>query len=99
DFEAFVPADERDSRERLSPLDISSHGTHTATTAAGNNGVDQVFNGGVSYGEGSGVAPQAAVSVYKVCWEDTDPDTGGCYGTASVAAIEQAIIDGVDVLN
>ncbi|XKH57398.1 S8 family serine peptidase [Citricoccus nitrophenolicus] len=99
DFEAFVPEGDRDPRERLSPLDISSHGTHTATTAAGNNGVDQVFNGGVSYGEGSGVAPQAAVSVYKVCWEDTDPDTGGCYGTASVAAIEQAIIDGVDVLN
>ncbi|WP_313823093.1 S8 family serine peptidase, partial [Citricoccus sp.] len=99
DFEAFVPADDRDPRERLSPLDISSHGTHTATTAAGNNGVDQVFNGGNSYGEGSGVAPQAAVSVYKVCWEDTDPETGGCYGTASVAAIEQAIIDGVDVLN
>lgn len=99
DFEAFVPETKRDPRERLSPLDIASHGTHTATTAAGNNGVDQVFNGGHSYGEGSGVAPAAAVSVYKICWEDTDPETGGCYGTASVAAIEQAIIDGVDVLN
>ncbi|MGW9552389.1 S8 family serine peptidase [Citricoccus zhacaiensis] len=99
DFEAFVPEANRDPRERLSPLDIASHGTHTATTAAGNNGVDQVFNGGHSYGEGSGVAPAAAVSVYKICWEDDNPDTGGCYGTASVAAIEQAIIDGVDVLN
>lgn len=99
DFEAFVPEGDRDPNERLSPIDISSHGTHTATTAAGNNGVDQVMNGGASYGEGSGVAPEAKVSVYKVCWEDTNPDTGGCYGTSSVAAIEQAIIDGVDVLN
>lgn len=99
DFEAFVPAEDRDPNERLSPIDISSHGTHTATTAAGNNGVDQIMNGGASYGEGSGVAPEAKVSVYKICWEDTDPDTGGCYGTSSVAAIEQAIVDGVDVLN
>lgn len=99
DFEAFVPETEHDPNERLSPIDISSHGTHTATTAAGNHGVEQVMNGGASYGEGSGVAPEAKVSVYKVCWEDKDPDTGGCYGTASVAAIEQAIIDGVDVLN
>lgn len=99
DFEAFVPADQRDPRERLSPIDISSHGTHTATTAAGNDGVDQVMNGGASYGEGSGVAPEAKVAVYKTCWEDTDPDTGGCFSTASVAAIEQAIVDGVDVLN
>ncbi|QCU79032.1 peptidase [Citricoccus sp. SGAir0253] len=99
DFEAFVPAEQRDPRERLSPVDIDSHGTHTATTAAGNQVDDQVMNGGASYGPGSGVAPAAKVSVYKVCWEDKDPDTGGCYGTASVAAIEQAIIDGVDVLN
>ncbi len=99
DFEAFVPEDQRDPRELLSPLDITSHGTHTASTAAGNNGVDQIMNGGASYGEGSGVAPEAKVSVYKICWEDTDPNTGGCYTTASVAAIEQAIVDGVDVLN
>ncbi|MGM7669749.1 S8 family serine peptidase [Microbacterium sp. A93] len=99
DFEAFVPEEDRAPNERLSPIDISSHGTHTATTAAGNHGVDQVMNGGASYGEGSGVAPEAKVSVYKICWEDTDPDTGGCYGTSSVAAIEQAIVDGVDVLN
>jgi Subtilase family/Fibronectin type-III domain/S-layer homology domain/PA domain len=98
DFEALVPVEDRDPRELLSPVDIASHGTHTATTAAGNGGVNQVMNG-ASYGEGSGVAPAAKVSVYKICWEDTNPDTGGCYGTAAVAAIEQAIIDGVDVLN
>jgi hypothetical protein len=45
------------------------------------------------------VAPEAKLSVYKICWEDTDPDTGGCYSSASVAAIEQAIVDNVDVLN
>ncbi|MDI3329410.1 MAG: S8 family serine peptidase [Micrococcus sp.] len=98
DFERYVPADKRDPNERLSPIDIVSHGTHTATTAAGNDGVDQVMAGG-DYGEGSGVAPEAKVSVYKICWEDTDPDTGGCYSSASVQAIEQAVVDNVDVLN
>jgi Subtilase family/Fibronectin type-III domain/PA domain/Peptidase inhibitor I9 len=98
DFEAYVPIEKRDPNERLSPVDIASHGTHTATTAAGNDGVDQVMNGG-DYGEGSGVAPEAKVAVYKICWEDTDPDTGGCYSSASVEAIEQAIVDNVDVLN
>lgn len=98
DFERYVPIEKRDPDERLSPVDIASHGTHTATTAAGNQGVDQAMNGG-DYGEGSGVAPAAKVAVYKICWEDTDPDTGGCYSSASVAAIEQAIVDNVDVLN
>jgi hypothetical protein len=98
DFEKFVPVDKRDPNERLSPIDIVSHGTHTATTAAGHDGVDQVMSGG-DYGKGSGVAPEAKLSVYKICWEDTDPDTGGCYSSASVAAIEQAIVDNVDVLN
>ncbi|WP_336704574.1 S8 family serine peptidase [Micrococcus terreus] len=98
DFEAYVPPAQRDPNERLSPIDVSSHGTHTATTAAGNHGVDQVRDDG-DFGEGSGVAPAAKVSVYKICWEDTDPNTGGCYTSASVAAIEDAIIDNVDVLN
>ena len=45
------------------------------------------------------MAPAANLISYKICWEDTDPDTGGCYTSASVAAVEQAIENNVDVLN
>ena len=98
DFLKFVPEEKRAPEEVISPVDIGSHGTHTASTAAGNNDTQQTVNGR-DFGTGSGVAPSAKVSVYKICWEDTDPNTGGCYTAASVAAIEQAILDGVDVLN
>ena len=59
----------------------------------------ETFVDGRSFGLTSGIAPAAKLSVYKVCWEDTDPNTGGCYSSSSVAAVDQAIEDGVDVLN
>ena len=79
-------------------MDVASHGTHTASTAAGNANVE-TFVDGRSFGLTSGIAPAAKLSVYKVCWEDNDPNTGGCYSSSSVAAINQAVLDGVDVLN
>lgn len=93
-----VPAGERAPEEVISPVDIDNHGTHTASTAAGNAGVTQRVDGR-DFGVSSGVAPAAKISVYKICWEDTDPNTGGCYSSAAIAAINQAILDGVDVLN
>ncbi|POH74104.1 protease [Arthrobacter glacialis] len=98
DFLNSVPAGDRAPNEVLSPVDVSSHGTHTGSTAAGNANVAAKI-GDRSMGITSGVAPAAKLSVYKICWEDTDPDTGGCYSSAAVAAINQAILDGVDVLN
>lgn len=98
DFMRFVPPAERAPEEVISPVDVGSHGTHTASTAAGNADVHATL-GGRDMGITGGVAPAAKLSVYKVCWEDTNPDTGGCYSSASVAAINQAILDGVDVLN
>ncbi|MET1154536.1 S8 family serine peptidase, partial [Arthrobacter sp.] len=98
DFLRTVPAQNRNPKESISPLDIASHGTHTASTAAGNSGVTQTV-AGRDFGTGNGVAPAAKVSVYKICWEDNDEATGGCYSSAAVDAIEQAILDGVDVLN
>lgn len=97
-FLQYVPEANRAPEELISPVDVGSHGTHTASTAAGNANVQQVIDG-VDFGRSSGVAPAAKVSVYKVCWEDTNPNTGGCYTSASVEAIEAAIKDGVDVLN
>ncbi len=94
----YVPPDNRAPEELISPVDVDSHGTHTGSTAVGNANVE-TFVDGRSFGLTSGIAPAAKLSVYKVCWEDTDPNTGGCYSSASVAAIDQAIVDGVDVLN
>jgi subtilisin family serine protease len=98
DFLKYVPAQGRAKHEVLSPVDVDSHGTHTASTAAGNANVE-TFVDGRSFGLTSGVAPAAKLSIYKVCWEDTDPNSGGCYSSSAVAAVDQAIYDGVDVLN
>ena len=82
----------------LSARDGDGHGSHTASTAAGNNGV-RVRIEGQSFGRASGMAPAAYIAVYKVCWEATDPDNTGCSDSDSVAAIDRAVLDGVDVLN
>ncbi|RJT80232.1 protease [Arthrobacter cheniae] len=97
-FIETVPEGDQAPQEVISPVDIDNHGTHTASTAAGNAGVTQTVDGR-NFGVSSGVAPAAKVSVYKICWEDKDPATGGCYSSAAVDAINQAVLDGVDVLN
>ncbi len=97
-FLASVPAEHRGEYEFISPRDGDGHGSHTGSTAVGNNGVDVTIDG-QSFGKASGMAPAAKLAVYKVCWEDDDPDTGGCYTSDSVAAINQSVVDGVDVLN
>ncbi len=96
-FIANVPAADRSPYEFISPRDGDGHGSHTASTAAGNYGVPVTIDG-KSFGKASGMAPVAKIAVYKVCWED-NADGGGCYTSDSVAAINQAVQDGVDVLN
>jgi hypothetical protein len=81
------------------------HGDHTASTAAGNAGVT-VKVGGVVMGEASGIAPRARVAAYKVCWTfDNAAATDGtnaqnsCFTADSVKAIDDAVKDGVNVIN
>ncbi|XP_047175140.1 subtilisin-like protease Glyma18g48580 [Vigna umbellata] len=76
--------------------DFMGHGTHTLSTAGGNfvRGAS-VF--AVGNGTAKGGSPRARVAAYKVCWSLTDP--AGCYGADVLAAIDQAIDDGVDVIN
>ena len=82
----------------LSPRDGNGHGSHTGSTAAGNNGVRMRVDG-IDLGMGSGMAPAAHIAVYKVCWTATDPDNSGCYTSDTVGAIDKAVQDGVDVIN
>ena len=86
-----------------SPRDADGHGSHTASTAAGNEGVPAIMNG-TEIGVMSGIAPRARIAMYKVCWNSnyTSPegnDEAGCFASDSMAAIDQAIVDGVDVIN
>lgn len=83
--------------EYLSARDADGHGTHTATTAAGNYGVP-VTIAGQDFGKASGMAPRARIATYKVCWGRGEPEAG-CYNSDSVQAIEDATTDGVDVIN
>ena len=80
-----------------SPRDRNGHGSHTAGTAAGNHGVPMSIMG-IDMGTGSGMAPAAQVAVYKALWQTAD---GNGSGTSSglVAAIDDAVADGVDVIN
>jgi subtilisin family serine protease len=88
-YRALVGAD---PEEYDSARDDNGHGTHTASTAAGNSGVAASMYGR-SFGTISGIAPRARVIAYK--------GLGNLGGFTSdlAAAIDQAVADGVDVIN
>ncbi|GAB3603109.1 hypothetical protein GCM10027411_12940 [Microbacterium aureliae] len=85
----------------LSPLDGDGHGSHTAGTAAGNFGV-QANVEGIDFGMISGVAPAAKVASYKACWVGPNVLSSAddiCALSDLLGAIDQAVEDGVDVIN
>ncbi|KAL1208468.1 Subtilisin-like protease SBT4.13 [Cardamine amara subsp. amara] len=71
--------------------DSDGHGTHTASTAAGNAVADTSFFG---FGNGTvrGGVPAARIAAYKVCGE-TD-----CTSDAILSGFDDAIADGVDLI-
>jgi subtilisin family serine protease len=79
-----------------SPRDFGGHGTHVASTAGGNQDVP-ITGAAAVFGSISGIAPRARIAAYKVCWETGAG--GSCFNSDSVAAIDQAVADGVDVIN
>jgi subtilisin family serine protease len=78
-----------------SPNDDNGHGSHTASTAAGNAHSATINAPTTSLTRDiSGVAPHANLITYKACLA-----IGSCVGVSLVAAIDQATADGVDVIN
>ena len=78
--------------------DTDGHGSHVASTAAGNEiNSAPILDAdgdptGLTFATVSGVAPHAHIIAYKVC-------APGCFGSDIAAAIDQAITNGADALN
>ncbi|KAL5817063.1 hypothetical protein ACOSQ3_025441 [Xanthoceras sorbifolium] len=75
-----------------STRDEEGHGSHTASTAAGNQVKDASFYG-LAKGTARGGVPSARIAAYKVCYPDR-----GCEGADILSAFDDAIADGVDLI-
>ncbi|KAI3923106.1 hypothetical protein MKX01_014489 [Papaver californicum] len=74
-----------------SARDSDGHGTHVASTVAGSV-VNNVSLFGMASGTARGGMPSARLSIYKTCW-------GGCTDADNLAAFDDAISDGVDIIS
>lgn len=90
-YESFVGR-VNESTDYRSPRDVQGHGTHTASTAAG----DLVHHAnlfGLAKGSASGMRYKSRIAAYKACW------VLGCFNSDILAAMDSAVSDGVDVLS
>jgi subtilisin family serine protease len=85
------------SREEPGFGDTNGHGSHVASTAAGNYR-DALYAGGLR--RISGVAPRANIIAYDVCYTEISTGRGLCPNVSTAAAVDQAVADGiVDAIN
>ena len=75
-----------------SPQDEEGHGSHTSSTIAGAS-IAGASLYGLAQGTARGGVPSARIAMYKVCWPK------GCSDIDLLAAMDDAIDDGVDVLS
>jgi subtilisin family serine protease len=92
--EAGGPIDEG---EIFSARDVDGHGTHTATTAAGNKVNASIF--GTLLGRVEGMAPRARIAAYKACWLRPGDLRATCNTSDLTNAIDSAVADGVHIIN
>ncbi|KAH9661649.1 subtilisin-like protease SBT4.5 [Citrus sinensis] len=71
--------------------DEEGHGSHTASTASGNEVKDASFYG-VGQGTARGGVPSGRIAAYKVCFP------GGCNSAGVLGAFDDAVADGVDII-
>ncbi len=104
---------DKDTPEGEAPIgvDYHSHGSHTASTAAGNvvknipinvmidedgdGALDIDYASNYTLEQISGVAPHANIVSYQVC----DNGEMGCWTDLTVLAVEHAVANGIDVIN
>jgi subtilisin family serine protease len=87
-----------DDNEFSSPADADGHGTHMASIVAGNEVEAEILDRDA--GVIRGMAPGAMVAVYKACWLEPGRLRASACSVADLqSAIEDAVADGVDIIN
>ncbi|KAI3886997.1 hypothetical protein MKX03_022790 [Papaver bracteatum] len=90
--QAAGPLESQNETFFRSARDSNGHGTHVASIVAGSV-VNNVSLFGISSGTARGGMPSARLSIYKTCWP------GGCTDADILAAFDDAISDGVDIVS
>ncbi|XP_010536423.1 PREDICTED: CO(2)-response secreted protease [Tarenaya hassleriana] len=88
----FYKDPEDEDGDYYTSRDVIGHGSHVASTAAGAV-VENASYYGVASGTAKGGFPAARIAMYRVCTPD------GCAGSSILAAFDDAIADGVDILS